>query len=156
VSDDGHIHGVRTKKLRVIPDERGRLMEMLRSDDDLFVQFGQAYVSCTYPGVVKGWHYHRKQIDTFICVQGMIKLVLYDSRDDSPTRGRVEEFFLGVHNPTLVQVPNGVYHGWMCISEQESIVVNLPSELYNYSDPDEVRVDPHDNDIPYEWARKDR
>lgn len=150
------IHGVRTKRLRVIPDERGRLMEMLRSDDDLFVRFGQTYVSVTYPGVVKAWHYHREQIDHFVCVHGMIKLALYDPREDSPTRGLVNEMYIGVHNPVLVQIPNGVYHGWMCVSEEESIVVNVPTELYDYDDPDEVRVDPHDNDIPYDWARKDR
>ena len=61
------IEGVKTKKLKVIPDERGRLMEMLRCDDDLFIQFGQAYLTTGYPGVVKGWHYHKKQIGRASC-----------------------------------------------------------------------------------------
>ena len=79
------IDGVKTKKLEVIPDERGRLMEILRNDDDVFIQFGQVYITTTYPGVVKAWHLHKEQSDNVACVQGMIKLVLYDPRKQSPT-----------------------------------------------------------------------
>src|SRR3990170_5785700 len=99
------IDGVKIKKLKVIPDERGRLMEMLRSDDDLFIKFGQVYMTTAYPGVVKAWHFHKKQTDHFVCVRGMMKVVLYDSREGSPTRGEVNEFFMGDHNPILVQIP---------------------------------------------------
>ena len=149
------IEGVKTKKLRVIPDERGRLMEMLRCDDDLFIKFGQAYITSAYPGVVKGWHYHKKQTDNFAVVKGMMKVVLYDGREDSPTKGEVNEFFMGVHNPMLLQIPTYVYHGFKCISEEEAMVVNCPTEPYNYSEPDEFRVHPHENDIPYDWAGRD-
>ena len=149
------IDGVKVKKLKVIPDERGRLMEMLRCDDDLFTKFGQVYLSTTYPGVVKGWHYHKLQADNIVCVKGMLKLVLYDGRENSATKGEVSEFFLGEHNPLLVQVPKGVYHGWKCISENEAFVINCPTEPYNYSQPDEHRLDPHSSDIPYQWERKD-
>lgn len=149
------IDGVKIKKLRVIPDERGRLMEMLRCDDDLFIKFGQAYITTAYPGVVKGWHYHKKQTDNFVVVKGMMKVVLYDSREGSPTKGEVNEFFMGVHNPILLQIPTYVYHGFKCISEEEAMVVNCPTEPYNYNEPDEFRVHPHDNDIPYDWAGKD-
>ncbi len=149
------IEGVRIKKLKVIPDERGRLMEILRSDDDLFLQFGQIYVTTTYPGVVKAWHFHKEQTDNVACIQGMIKLALFDSREDSSTSKQVNQFYIGVHNPLLVQIPKRVYHGWMCVSTQEAIVVNIPSEVYDYDQPDEYRLDPHDNDIPYDWKRKD-
>ncbi|MFA5882093.1 MAG: dTDP-4-dehydrorhamnose 3,5-epimerase family protein [Eubacteriales bacterium] len=149
------IDGVKIKKLRVIPDERGRLMEMLRCDDDLFIKFGQAYITTAYPGVVKGWHYHKKQTDNFAVVKGMMKVVLYDGREDSPTKGEVNEFFMGVHNPMLLQIPTYVYHGFKCISEEEAMVVNCPTEPYNYSEPDEFRVHPHENDIPYDWAGRD-
>lgn len=149
------IDGVRVKKLKVIPDERGRLMEMLRADDDLFVKFGQVYMTTAYPGVVKGWHYHKKQIDNMVVIKGMMKVVLYDSRKDSKTYGEVNEFFMGEHNPTLVQIPPFVYHGFKCISEEESIAINCSTEVYNYDKPDEFRVDPHKNDIPYDWERKD-
>src|ERR671913_1892100 len=107
VTKHPRIEGVKTKNLRVIPDERGFLMEILRSDDaELFTKFGQVYVSATYPGVVKAWHYHKKQVDNFACVAGMVKLVLVDTRPESPTNGAVNEFFVGVQNPMIVQVPN--------------------------------------------------
>ena len=148
------IDGVKTKMLRQIPDERGWLMEILRADDELFTKFGQVYVSGTYPGVVKAWHYHKHQVDHFACVAGMIKLVLVDTRDGSPTEGYVNEFFVGTKNPTLIQVPNLVYHGWKCISSKPSLVVNVSSEPYRYDDPDEFRLEPHGT-LPYDWARKD-
>jgi len=149
------IHGVKTKTLRLIPDERGWLMEIMRADDaEVFVKFGQVYVSATYPGVVKAWHYHEKQIDNFACVAGMVKLVLVDTRGDSPTNGAVNEFFIGAQNPMLVQVPNLVYHGWKCISTETALVVNVPTEPYVYAEPDEYRLEAHDT-LPYDWARKD-
>lgn len=149
------IKGVTTKKLKVIPDERGRLMEMLRSDDEIFTKFGQVYMTTTYPQVVKAWHFHKKQDDYITCVSGMLKLVLYDQREGSPTFGEVNEFFIGSHNPMLVKVPRTVFHGWKCISEHEAIVINVVTEPYNPEEPDEHRLDPHDNNIPYRWDRKD-
>lgn len=150
------IDGVKVKQLRVIPDERGRLMELLRCDDDLFIKFGQVYLTTVYPGVTKAWHYHLKQWDHFVAVRGMIKLVLYDGREDSPTRGQIEEFFIGDWNQKLIQIPPGVYHGFKCVSQTEAIVLNVPTEPYNYDEPDEFRVDPHSGAIPYDWERKDR
>ncbi|MBW2039391.1 MAG: dTDP-4-dehydrorhamnose 3,5-epimerase family protein [Deltaproteobacteria bacterium] len=149
------IAGVKVERLKVIPDERGRLMEILRSDDEIFNKFGQVYMTTTYPNVVKAWHYHKIQTDNVAVVKGMLKLVLYDQREGSPTKGEINEFFIGEHNPILVQIPKEVYHGWMCISETEAIVINIPTEVYNREEPDEHRIHPHDNDIPYEWARKD-
>lgn len=150
------IKDVKTKKLRVIPDERGRLMEILRNDDDLFIRFGQIYMTTTYPSVVKGWHLHRVQVDNIVVVKGMLKLVLYDARDDSSTKGELNEFIIGEHNPLLVQVPNGVYHGWKCISETEAVIINCPTEVYNYTEPDQVNIPPYDPRIPYNWAIKER
>lgn len=150
------IEGVKTRKLAVHCDERGRLMEMLRADDsEMNVKFGQVYMTTAYPGVVKAWHYHKLQDDHFVCLVGMMKLVLFDSREDSPTKGQVNEFFMGVHNPMIVEIPKLVYHGFKCISAEEALVVNTVTECYNYSDPDEFRVDPHSEEIPYDWGRKD-
>ena len=149
------IQGVKTKVLKVIPDERGRVVEILRADDSLFLKFGQVYMTTTYTQVVKAWHYHKIQTDNIVAVQGMIKLVIYDPREKSPTRGEINEFYIGVHNPMLVQVPNMIYHGWKCVSEEEAIIVNIPTEIYDYSKPDEYRLPPHGKDIPYDWARKD-
>lgn len=150
------IAGVKTKQLAVHCDERGRLMEMLRADDPgLDTRFGQVYLTTAYPGTVKAWHYHRLQTDHFVCVTGMMKVVLYDNREDSPTRGEVNEFFIGPHNPLLIEIPPLVYHGFKCISETEAIVINIVTECYDYANPDEYRVDPHSGDIPYDWTRKD-
>jgi len=149
------IDGVRTKKLSLIPDERGRLMEILRNDEDIFQQFGQVYLTTTYPGVVKAWHFHKIQDDFITCVKGMLKLVLYDGREDSKTKGEIDEFFIGDFNPLLVKVPKMVFHGWKCVSREEALVVNVPTEPYDRARPDEYRLDPHQNDIPYRWERKD-
>lgn len=147
----GRIDGVWTKDLKVVPDERGRLMEILRADDEGFSKFGQLYMTTNYPGVVKAWHLHGKQEDLVCCVKGMIKLVLYDARADSPSKGTVQEYFIGDHNPMLVSVPPGVYHGWKGISEHESVVVNVPTEVYDYEDPDEQRLPWDTDEIPYDW-----
>jgi dTDP-4-dehydrorhamnose 3,5-epimerase len=149
------IDGVKVARLRVIPDERGRLMEMVRCDDPDFVAFGQVYMTTAYPGVVKGWHYHKKQYDNMIVASGMMKIVLYDMREGSTTRGEVNELFAGIFNPIRIQIPPGVCHGFKCISEEEAIVVNVPTEVYDYKNPDEFRLDPHTPDIPYDWSRKD-
>ena len=149
------IQGVQVKGLKVIPDERGRLMEILRADDEIFQKFGQVYVTTTLPGVVKAWHLHRKQFDNVCCVQGMIKLALFDNRDNSPTKGEVNQFYLGIHNPILVHIPPDVYHGWMCVSREEAVIVNIPTAPYDYENPDEIRLHPHENDIPYDWERRD-
>lgn len=149
------ISGVQTKKLAVIPDERGRLMEILRSDEAIFKKFGQLYMTAAHEGVVKGWHYHKVQWDNFSVVRGMIKLVLYDSRSDSPTYQKINEFFIGEYNPLLVHIPPYVYHGFKGISHPEAIVINCPTEVYRYADPDEFRADPHHGEISYDWSRRD-
>lgn len=148
------IEGVRVKPLRVVPDERGWLMEILRNDDEQFTRFGQVYVSATYPGVVKAWHLHTRQTDNFACVAGMVKLVLVDTRDGSPTRDAVDELFIGVRNPVLVQVPRLVYHGWKCIGVEPALVINVPDEPYDRERPDEHRIAPHGT-LPYDWTRRD-
>jgi dTDP-4-dehydrorhamnose 3,5-epimerase len=149
------IDGVQVKQLKVIPDERGRLMEMLRADDSLFIKFGQVYMTTVYPGVIKAWHFHKKQSDSFVVVRGMLKLVLFDNRDNSPTKGLINEFFMGDHQQILVQIPPLVYHGFKGISGDETIVINAPTEVYNYAEPDEFRLPAHTTDIPYDWARHD-
>jgi len=149
------IDGVKVKKLKVIPDERGRLMEILRCDDECFIKFGQVYMTTAYPNVVKAWHYHKNQADNFVVVKGMMKLVLFDQRSDSPTHKEINEFFIGEHNPMLVQIPNLVVHGFKCIGETEALVLNCPTEKYDYKNPDEHRIDPYNNDIPYNWNVKE-
>ncbi len=149
------IEGAGVRRAKVIPDERGRLGEILRNDDPWFEKFGQVYFTTTYPGVVKAWHYHAKQFDHFYVIRGLVKVGLYDARPESPTQGTVNEVYLGEHCPGLVRIPPGVQHGWMCVSETEAYIVNLVSEAYDPRQPDEFRTHPHDNDIPYDWTRRD-
>ena len=145
------IEGVKTKKLRVIPDERGWLMEILRADDEIFEKFGQVYVTTAYPNVVKAWHYHKKQTDNFTCIKGMMKVALYDAREDYPTYKEVNEFFVGEKNPMLISVPPGVYHGFKAIGTETAYFLSIPTLPYNYEEPDEFRLPPDTNEIPYDW-----
>ncbi len=149
------IDGVNIKHLRVIPDERGWLMEILRCDDPFYQKFGQVYMTVAYPGVVKGWHYHKLQTDHFCVIKGMLKVALADLRDKSPTKGLVNEFFMGEHNPILITIPPYVAHGIKGVGTEPGFLINIPTEPYNRTNPDEYRIDPHDNDIDYDWSRKD-
>ena len=141
------------KNLRVIPDERGWLMEILRSDWDMFEKFGQVYITAAYPDVVKAWHMHKKQTDHLACVKGRAKLVLYDGREGSKTMGEINEFTVGEGNPLLIKVPPEVWHGFKAIDEI-ALVVNVPTELYNYKESDEHRLPPNTDKIPYDWKLK--
>jgi len=147
------IEGVKVKQLKPHCDERGRVMEIFRSDWNEFNKFGQVYMTTAYPGVVKGWHFHKKQTDTFVCIKGMMKVVLYDTRDASSTKGQLNEFFIGEHNPLLVQIPPHVHHGFKCISNTEALIINIPTETYNPQEPDEFRLPPDTEEIPYNWER---
>lgn len=147
------IQGVRVKELKLIADERGRLMEILRSDDEIFKRFGQVYMTTAFPGVVKAWHYHRKQDDNFTCIKGKIRLALYDARKRSKTFAEINEFILSLDEPKLIQIPKGVYHGFKCIDTEEAVVINATTKTYNRKKPDEYRLDPYDSDISYDWRK---
>lgn len=145
------IDGVETKKLRVIPDERGWLMEILRNDDEIYNQFGQVYITTAYPEVVKAWHMHKKQTDNFTCIHGMMKVALYDARTDSPTYQELNEFFIGEKNPMLISVPPFVYHGFKGIGTDTAYFISVPTLPYNYIEPDEYRLPADTDEIPYDW-----
>jgi len=153
--NDALIEGVAVRKAKVLPDERGRLGEIMRADDTWFQKFGQVYFTTTYPGIVKAWHFHKKQTDHFYVIKGLLKVALYDERQNSPTKGIVNQVYLGEHCPGVLRIPPGVQHGWMCVSDCEAYIVNIVSEMYNYDKPDEYRTHPHDNHIPYDWTRCD-
>jgi len=148
------IKDVVVKQLKIIPDDRGYLMEMMRKDWPEFMQFAQSYMTACYPGVYKAWHYHKKQYDHFVCITGMAKVVLFDPRPDSPTRGKVNAFHMGQLNPILLRIPPFVYHGFTAEGGQTAIIVNYPTELYNYAEPDEYRLPYNDPSIPYDWEVK--
>lgn len=148
------IAGVQLKPLKVIPDERGRLMEILRADEAIFERFGQVYVTTAKPGVVKAWHYHQLQADHWVCLAGKARVGLYDARDGSPTRGQVNEFLMTPEEPFLIKIPILVYHGFKGMDgTQETMIMNIPTVPYNYEAPDEYRADPFDSKIPFDWRR---
>lgn len=148
------IHGVIVKPLRRIPDERGMVMHMLRCDDPEFEKFGEIYFSTVYPGAVKGWHMHKGMTLNYAVVQGMIKLVLFDEREDSPTRNELQELYLGEDNYALVRIPPLVWNGFKGIGSKTAIVANCTTIPY---DPKEIiRLDPMENHLPYSWNIKNR
>lgn len=147
------IEGVKIIPLKIISDERGMILKMLRSDDPHFEKFGEIYFSVVYPGAVKAWHLHKKMTLNYAVIQGNIKLVLYDERPKSPTKGEILELFLGRENYNLVRIPPKVWNGFKGIGTMPAIVANCATIPH---DPKEIsRLDPYNNHIPYNWARKD-
>jgi dTDP-4-dehydrorhamnose 3,5-epimerase len=143
------IDGVIVKPLRQILDERGKIMHFLRSDAAEFEAFGEIYFSMVYPGVIKGWHLHTRMVLNYAVPVGLIKLVLYDAREESPTRGELMELFLGPDNYNLVQIPTGVWNGFKGVGTTPSLVANCSTIAH---DPHEIhRMDPFDPSIPYKW-----
>jgi dTDP-4-dehydrorhamnose 3,5-epimerase len=144
------IEGVQVIPLKRIPDERGTIYHMLKRTDPHFKAFGEIYFSTIYPGVVKGWHMHRNMTLHYACVSGRVKLVIYDGREGSKTKGELMEIFLGPDNYALVVVPPGLWNGFKGMGSEIAIMadcLDIPHE-----EADSVRVDPHQNDIPYDWA----
>lgn len=150
------IHGVEVKNLKVIPDERGFLMEILRSDDSIFERFGQVYMTSCKKGIAKAWHYHKEQSDHFACLHGTALIVLYDIRKDSPTFNAVEKFILSAppcdeSKSKLIKIPPQVVHGFTALNCDEARILNIPTQLYRYDHPDEYRFSWNSADIPYKW-----
>lgn len=148
------IQGVFIHPLKQIPDERGKIMHMLRVDDSHFEKFGEIYFSVVYPGVIKGWHLHKEMTLNYAVVSGTIKLVLFDDRENSTTQGELMEIFIGEGNYSLVKIPPLVWNGFKGIGAAAAIVANCSTIPHR---PDEIiRMDPLDNSIPYNWDLKNK
>jgi len=144
------IDGVKIVPLLQIADERGKIMHMLKATDPHFTTFGEIYFSCAWPGSIKAWHRHKTMTLNNAVISGRAKLVLYDARDNSPTKGELQEIFLGEDNYVLVQIPPGIVNGYKAYGDKLVILANCASEAH---DPDEiVRFDPNSPDVPYDWA----
>jgi dTDP-4-dehydrorhamnose 3,5-epimerase len=148
---DGSIEGVVVTDLKLLPSERGRLMEVQRADEADFPGFGQAYVTSTYPGVVKAWYRHSVQVDQIAVVTGLLKLVLYDDREGSASHGMVQEVVLGDVTPRLVRIPPGVWHGFQATGDREAFALHLNTVPFDPAGPDEERLPPDSDLIPYSW-----
>lgn len=146
------IDGVKITPLRQIPDERGKIMHMLRSDAPHFTAFGEIYFSCVYPGAIKAWHIHKEMTLNYAVPVGNIKFVLYDDRPASPTKGKLVEVFMGESNYVLVTVPPMVWNGFKGIGDKMAVVANCASIPHRADEID--RMSPFSPDIPYDWALK--
>ena len=147
------IAGVTIAPLRRIPDERGTIYHMLRRDDPHFLEFGEIYFTSIYRGVVKGWHRHAAMTLNYACIVGRVKLVVFDDREDSSTRGALVERFLGPDDYSLVVIPPGLWTGMKGMSDV-CIVANCATEPHDPQDTE--RLDPFDPAIPYDWAVRNR
>ena len=147
------IDGVQVHPLRQIPDERGKIMHMLRADSAHFQKFGEIYFSCVYPGAIKAWHLHREMTLNYAVIAGHVKLVIYDNRSGSSTFGELMEVFAGESNYCLVTIPPLVWNGFKGIGDRMAIVANcstIPHDAFEIE-----RMDPFSPDIPYVWDLKD-
>jgi dTDP-4-dehydrorhamnose 3,5-epimerase len=143
------IDGVAVRPLRQIPDERGKIMHMLRADAPHFEKFGEIYFSGVYPGAIKAWHIHKEMTLNYAVVVGHIKMVLYDERETSPTKGELTELFIGESNYCLVTVPPLVWNGFKGVGDKMALVANCATIPH---DPQEIeRLDPFSPQIPYTW-----
>jgi len=157
---NGKIADVRCKRLRVFADDRGFFAELLRADDPFFggafAGFGQTAVTMSYPGVIKAFHWHRRQDDAWFVLKGMAQVVLHDLREGSPTKGTTEVFYMGEQNPVLLVIPRGVAHGYRVLGGEPVYLVYHVTQAYDPKDPDEERI-PHDDPaIGFDWATKMR
>jgi len=148
------IEGVKLTPLKQIFDERGKVMHMFREDSPHFERFGEIYFSCTHPGVVKAWHLHKEMTLNYAVVYGEIKFVLFDDRENSSTRGEVQEFIISPENYMLVTVPPLIWNGFKCIGTKSAIVANCATLAH--SDEEIVRKPAFDDEIPYTWDIKHR
>jgi dTDP-4-dehydrorhamnose 3,5-epimerase len=150
------INGVVVKKLVRHCDDRGYFMEILRDDEDLLKRFGQASMSKSYPGVIKAFHYHERQDDIWFFPMGNAQVVLFDLREDSPTKGQTNVFCMGEDNPLVVVIPKGVAHGYRVLGNQPACIVYFTTESYDPNNPDEKRLDWNDPRIGFDWNTKHR
>ena len=152
-AEPAYIEGVVITPLKRVVNPRGHLMEVQRADDAHYPGFGQAYVTMTFPGVVKAWYRHHRQIDQIALVKGEILLVLFDSRSESPTCNRLAVIRTREDSPRLIQIPPGIWHGFQAAGSEPSFLLHLNSIAFNFENTDEDRIADDDPRIPYRWER---
>ena len=148
-----HIDDVLIVPLKKVVTPRGHLMEVQRVDDTHYPGFGQSYVTMTKPGVVKAWYRHHKQIDQIALVKGSLLLVLFDTREESPTNQTLTEIKISEDEPQLVQIPTGVWHGFQAVGSESVFLLHMNTIPFNFHDVDEDRLAEDDPKIPYRWSR---
>lgn len=156
--------GVKTYDLKIFPDERGFFAESTRKDwkellgEDEIVQTS---VSCSFPGVIRAWHRHsRGQVDYFLVLKGAVKICAYDGREESPTKGKLVEILVNENKLQVVRIPGFYWHGTKSVGTGDSLTMYLLTELYDYKNPDEERLEWNDpsiidpkTDEAYDWNK---
>jgi dTDP-4-dehydrorhamnose 3,5-epimerase len=138
------IDGLRFRPTRPVPHEDGHVIEIARTDWDICDHpVVQVHMTTTYTGRIRAWGLHQQLSDRLFVAAGLVEIVCFDGRIDSPTHGRLNRFTLSDRNPGLLTVPPNVYHGWKNIGVTEAIVINMPTSRYDHETPDAL-------DLPYE------
>lgn len=150
------IEGVVLEELVNHPDERGRVLELDREDTPDHRAVAQTTLVTLFPGVVKAWHRHLHRTDTLVCVRGTVRVGLYDPREGSSTTGDLNQFYLAEIAPRRLRIPPEIWFGLKAAGPEEAYVLVLSDRVYDPADPDEERLDPHINEIPFDWDRRDR
>ena len=143
------IHDVKIHPLKIIADDRGKVMHMLRADSPAFKSFGEIYFSTIYKDVVKGWHLHKESHLNYVCIKGEVKLTLFDDREGSKTKNKFQEIKLSPTNYSLVTIPPNIWNGFKGLSESEAIIANCLTIPHN--EKEMVRKDHRDKFFNYEW-----
>ena len=149
-----NIEGIKIIKKKVISDNRGKIMHMLRSDDKNFKKFGEIYSSQANPGKIKAWHIHKKMTLNNVVISGNAKLVVYDIREQSKTYKLINEFFIGDDNYKLIQIPPGLANGYKAYGDKQCILANCSTHPHEKKEI--LYIDPNNNSIPYNWDLKNK
>ena len=144
------IHGVGVHPLKVLADERGALLHMLRRDSPLFERFGEVYFSEVNPGIIKAWKRHTRMTQRLAVPVGRVKFVLYDDRADSPTKGRVNVWILGRPSAyRLLIIPPGIWYGFQGVDSRPSLIANCADLPHDPAEMEQLK--PDTGMIPYRW-----
>ena len=148
------IEGVKVKEIKRYPDDRGFLSEIIKDGEETFCEVKQTTYTEAYPGVVKAFHWHKKQIDVWFAVKGNMRIVLHDLREDSQTKGETQVIYAGEKNPRLVLIPTGVAHGYQVLGNEVCGLFYHASEPFNPESPDEERIEHDDPRIGFDWGEE--
>jgi dTDP-4-dehydrorhamnose 3,5-epimerase len=143
------IHDVKITPLKIISDKRGKVMHMLREDSEVFQKFGEIYFSTIFKNIVKAWHLHQEATLNYVCIKGKVKLVLFDDREKSSSKGEYQEIIISPSNYSLITIPPNVWNGFKNLDKDESIIANCLTIPHN--EQEMVRKDPFDKSFNYNW-----
>lgn len=150
------IAGVKIKKIVQYADDRGFFAEILKDGEETFHEVKQTSYTETFPGVIKAFHWHKEQWDSWFCCKGNIQAVLFDMREGSKTKGETQVVYMGEHNPVVLAIPPGVAHGYRALGTKKIGLFYHTSKSYNQSTPDEERIPFDDPSIGFDWNTQNR